>query len=437
MPKFWCRTLVLLAFIAGSSFTALAGFVYPNFPETFESGHKTAYQNGSLSLPSGLWQFNNALIGACTDDVKDGSVAVRIADTGSLILLSDLTSGIGQVTIGAGSFGNDADAIWQLWYSTNGGISWVQTGSTITTSATTLTTTTFNPAVAGAVRISIKKISGGRLNIDDISISSYDSTTVTDTIPTRGDNMAMGNPDNALITPTDSSHYLIVKSQYALSYNNSMGIPNWVSWHLSTAWMGSAARCNCFTSDASLPTGYFHVTTSLYTGYGFDRGHLCPSEDRTASDTDNANTFKMTNMTPQSPNMNEITWAALEAYCRTLAGQGNELYIIAGWYGSGGSGSAGGTTTSIDGGAINVPAHFWKVIVVLPNGINDISRVTTSTRVIAIDMPNAQSVSTHTWGYYRTTVDAIEASTGFDLLSNIPTAIQAVIEANVDSGATE
>jgi endonuclease G len=174
----------------------------------------------------------------------------------------------------------------------------------------------------------------------------------------------------------------------------------------------------------------------MYTGTGFDRGHLCPSGDRTSSDTDNAHTFLMTNMTPQAPNMNEITWEAFETYCRTLVTQGYELYIIAGGYGTGGSGSNGGTTNTISSGSIGVPSHFWKVAVILPVGINDVSRITTATRVIAIDMPNTQSVNTYTWDHYRTSVDAIEAATGYDFLSVVPTSIQSVIEASVDAGPT-
>ena len=211
---------------------------------------------------------------------------------------------------------------------------------------------------------------------------------------------------------------------------------NWVSWHLSTAWMGTATRCDCFTSDASLPSGFFRATTSMYTSTGFDRGHLCPSDDRTLSASENSITFLMTNMTPQAPNMNEVTWEAFETYCRTLATAGNELYIIAGGYGTGGTGSTGGTTSSIASGAINVPSHFWKIAVILPVGTDDVNRVTTSTRVIAIDMPNTQTVNAHTWDYYRTSVDAIETATGYNFLSNVPVSIQNVIEATVDNGPT-
>ena len=262
------------------------------------------------------------------------------------------------------------------------------------------------------------------------------TAATTDTIPSRDNNAGMGNPSNATTAIGNMNNYLVVKPQFTLSYNNSKGMANWVSWHLSTAWKGSATRCDCFTQDATLPSGYYRASTANYTATGFDRGHICPSDDRDGSDTDNAATFKMTNISPQAPILNQQTWGDLEDYCRTLANQGKELYIIAGGYGTGGSGSNGGTTTSIDGSNINVPSHFWKVIIVLPVGINDVSRVTESTQVIAVDMPNNQSVNSHHWEYYRTSIDNIEALTGYDFLSNVDTTIQHVIEARVDSTPT-
>jgi endonuclease G len=319
-----------------------------------------------------------------------------------------------------------------LWYSTNGGSSWTQTGGTITTSSTTLNTAAFNMNLSGNVRFQLRKLSGGRLNIDDFSINDNGSQSAS-----RDDNMGMGNPSGATTNVANSNNYLMTKTQYALAYNNSTGSAAWVSWHLSTAWLGSASRCDCFSSDVSLPSGYFRATTSNYTNTGFDRGHQCPSADRTGSSTDNAATFLMTNIMPQAPILNQQTWASLEDYCRTLTTQGNECYIISGGYGQGGSGSNGGTTNTIASGAINVPSHFWKVIVVLPVGSNDINRVSTSTRVIAVDMPNNQGVNAHTWGFYRTSVDAIESSTGYDIMNLVPTSIQGAIEAVVDNGPTQ
>ncbi|HEU4408692.1 MAG TPA: DNA/RNA non-specific endonuclease [Polyangiaceae bacterium] len=250
---------------------------------------------------------------------------------------------------------------------------------------------------------------------------------------TRDDNLAMGNPSGATADVANKNNFLMVKPQYALSYNNSRGGANWVSWHLSSAWKGSAPRSDVFKTDTSLPTGFLRVSTSFYTGTGFDRGHLCPSEDRDASSTDNVATFLMTNILPQAPDNNRITWVALENYARTLVTQGNELYIVAGGRGSGGAGSNGSATT-IHSGDVAVPSHFWKVLVVLPVGTNDVARVTDATRVIAVDMPNNQTVDTKVWGDYRVTVDALEALTGFNFLSNLPAAVQATVESRVDNG---
>ena len=429
------NTTVTATNTATSMHQVAARSVYTGFPETFESGTKAAYATGNVTLSTGIWELNDALIGSTTSDHKNAAKSVRIENTGMVTMMFDKSSGAYQVSVAHAIYGTDASSTWGLWYSTNSGSTWTQTGSNITTSSATLNTATFTMAINGNVRFQLRKLTGGRLNIDDISITD-NTGGGTDTIPTRDNNMAMGNPSGATSATTDSNNYLMVKSQYALSYNNSKGMANWVSWHLSTAWKGSATRCDCFSQDATLPTGYFKASTSNYTSTGFDRGHLCPSDDRDGSDTDNAATFKMTNMSPQSPNLNEVTWEALETYCRTLISQGKELYIIAGGYGNGGTGSNGGTTTSIASGKIKVPSHFWKIIVVLSNGTDDVNRVTTSTRVIAVDMPNNQTLNSHTWDYYRTSVDAIEAATGYNFLSNVSTSIQNTIEATVDAGPT-
>ena len=248
------------------------------------------------------------------------------------------------------------------------------------------------------------------------------------------EHLTLGNPSGATADVAQPTNYLLLKPQYALSYHRDRGTPNWVSWHLSTDWRGSAARQDDFRPDATLPAGWYQVQANSYTGSGFDRGHNCPSADRTKTVADNSATFLMTNMMPQAPRNNQQTWANLEDYTRAFLSGDNEVYIICGSYGRGGTGTNGFLAT-LDQGRVTVPARCWKVVVILPRGTNDATRVAGSTRVIAIDTPNDNSVST-TWGTYRTSVDAIEAATGYDLLSAVPTAVQQVIEARVDNGPT-
>lgn len=256
------------------------------------------------------------------------------------------------------------------------------------------------------------------------------------TPPVNSEHLVMGNPTSAQQDVNQPLNYLMDKPQYVLSYNRSRGTPNWVSWHLDTSWLGSASRQNDFRPDPTLPAGWYQVKETDYQGSGFDRGHHTPSADRTNTVADNSATFYMTNMMPQAPGNNQGPWAVLEGYCRDLVNQGNELYIIAGGTGTGGTGSNGGVTMTIANGQVTVPAQTWKVIIVLPVGDgDDAARVTTSTRVIAVIMPNQTDIRNNDWRQYRVSVDQVEALTGYDFFSNVPVDIQNVIEATVDNQA--
>ena len=280
--------------------------------------------------------------------------------------------------------------------------------------------------------ISLKTLTGGLfLLLLSGAVLSFSKKTTA-----YGVHLTMGNPSGATTSTSNSTNYLMEKTQYALSYSNSKRIANWVSWQLNRSCLGSAPRQDDFRADPTLPSGWYRVTSSDYTGSGFDRGHMAPSADRTNTVTNNSSTFLMTNIVPQAPDNNQGYWAQLESYARTLVNtQGKELYIIAGSYGQGGAGSNGSAST-IAGGKVVVPARLFKIIVVTNPGTG-VGGVNTSTRVIAIDTPNTQGNRSTSWGSYRTTVDYIESRTGYNFLSNVSSATQSVVESRVDSGPTQ
>jgi len=267
-----------------------------------------------------------------------------------------------------------------------------------------------------------------------ISASLYSFTLLVSA--TRDDSLVLGNPSNARTEISSGNNYLIQKGQYTLSYNSSKGIPNWVSWHLSAAWKGKYKRKDKFKADTAVPTLLYKVKKADYTNSGFDKGHMCPSDDRDGNKIDNEATFFMTNMIPQSPVCNQQTWGDLEEYCRDLAEAGNELYIIAGPSGKGGSGSKGIAKT-IAKGKIEVPKYVWKVILIIPNGSDDVHRIDENTRTIAVKMPNKQNVNTKEWYEYRVTIDAVEQLTGYDFFSEVEDGVENIIEQIKDSQEIE
>ncbi len=406
--------------------------------EDYESGSKGSYAAASVALSTGSWYLNEALLGSLDGDRKTGTKSVRIRDLGTLEMEFDVT-GANAVSIAHALYGSDASSTWQLQASTNGGTSWSVVGSTVSTTSTSLQTATFPVSYTSAVRFRVVKLSGNRLNIDDFTIGGTADEAPGDgggggggTTPTPSDNvhLSLGNPSGAVTDINQPNNYLLEKTQFVMSYSRDKGIANWVSWHLDESWLGSTSRQDDFRSDITLPSSWYRVGSTSYSGSGFDRGHMSPSADRTASVTDNSATFLMTNMIPQAPRNNQGPWATLEGYCRSMLSGGYEVYIISGGYGIGGDGSNGYATT-IDNGRVQVPSNTWKVILILPDGTNDAARVTTNTRVIAVDMPNSQTINTD-WRSHRTTVDAIEAKTGYDFFNLIDNSVEQVIEASVD-----
>ncbi len=283
-----------------------------------------------------------------------------------------------------------------------------------------------------------------------VSETSTTQTTITgkatenapDVSPSEKENSHMfwGNPSNATTDANNATNYLMIKDQYALSYNSQTCNPNWVMWHLGTPDLGSADRSDDFRADENLPSAFYAVVKAdyQYTKYGFDRGHVCPSADRTSSKENNSATFYMTNMIPQSPDCNRVVWKDFEAYERNLVANGDkELYVVAGPYGVGGESAAGKFDSIVltgkgAGHEITVPAYCWKIVMILEEGDNDFSRVTKDTTVISLWMPNAQGIGkTGSWEQFLTSVDYIEEQTGYDFLACVPNEIEDVLESRV------
>jgi endonuclease G len=246
-------------------------------------------------------------------------------------------------------------------------------------------------------------------------------------------NVALGLPSAASsATPND---FLIQRTQYTLSYNQSRGTPNWVSYELDARQMLTGAdRCNCFSADPLLPPSA-QILTSDYTSGGYDRGHMARSADRIQANGDNARTFYMTNIVPQLADLNQGVWASFEnALADSARTSGKAVYIVTGpFY------IPGKPLVTLKGdGKVAIPDSTWKVAMIVPRkadgtpyALADLGTwpVMDSVTVLAVMMPNVSGIRNDPWQKYLRTVDQVEALTGLDMLSLLSLNFQNALEA--------
>lgn len=240
-------------------------------------------------------------------------------------------------------------------------------------------------------------------------------------------------------TPTDATpadEHLIVRDEYALSYNATRGAANWVAWNLDASHIGTASRCECYTPDPLRPAGAYGVVNFDYTGSGYSRGHVTQSFNRTATLPDNAATYYTSNILPMTSANNSGPWGDFENYTTNRArNEGAEVYVIAGGE------YAANAPTLKDQGRVAIPSWTWKVAVFLDR---DETLADVATRddieLIAIRTPNRAEAGvdgsvtgiSRDWETYVIEVDELEALVGYDVLALLPDAIEAIVESGFD-----
>lgn len=173
-------------------------------------------------------------------------------------------------------------------------------------------------------------------------------------------------------------------------YNAKIGEPDSVKWILTPA-MGSCAtklpRLNKFIADPLIPNTKFNI---FYNGSSYDQGHQFDADDASCSTVDEAECWYFSNMVPQTPNLNRITWRALENYTRKLASTQN-VSVTCGVIGT--LGNMVGTE-KVKGivvkhpSNISIPKYCWK-------------RLQYGNTVEYYVMPNQDTVSRHPFTYYH------------------------------------
>jgi endonuclease G len=241
--------------------------------------------------------------------------------------------------------------------------------------------------------------------------------------PADSPHLQLGVPVDA--TPDDD--LLIVHEQFALSYSRYLNVPSWVSWRTRGVDFGPVDRYDGpFYPDDALPADVWHPDTGVYSGSGYDRGHMLRSEERTRTEGENYQTFVLTNVLPQRPDLNRGVWFDFERYVQRRVQSSQypkDAYVIAGgiWPAACATHAprvAGDGCIDIGHGSnptyrIAVPEATWKVVVFVPAGTP--LEEAEEPYVVAVIMPNIGGIENDRWYEYRTTVAEIEQRTGYDI----------------------
>lgn len=235
-----------------------------------------------------------------------------------------------------------------------------------------------------------------------------------------GADLAAGeDPYRHLVLGEPRVLYRVARDGYAVGFDARLRIPLWVQYELRPEDLdGPARRLSHFSVDPALP-GDVQGRHDDYTNSGYARGHLAPAEDMSRSARIMAESFLITNVCPQiQDGFNSGVWSGLEGRIRGWVAQRGALTVITGpvFQPSGRTVSYG----LIGEHDLAVPSAFFKIVVdPRPQG---------GPEALAFLMPN-EDCRGEGLEEFLTTIDAIEAQTGLDLLSALPDAQEAALEA--------
>lgn len=249
--------------------------------------------------------------------------------------------------------------------------------------------------------------------------------------PPASVHLALGVPKDA--TPADD--VLLLRDEMAIGYSPYLNAANWVSWRTTAADFGSAPRYSgTFISDTKLPAGLYRPLHADYTNSGFDRGHMVRSEERTSTAARNKATFVLSNILPQTEDLNRGPWYDFEQFLEEKvhptgagAAPAKDAYVIAGaiWPAAcathkpraSGDGCHDIGRTADPTRRIAVPEATFKILVLVDAGKPATTRPGREIHVVV--MPNVAGIRAKAWRDYTSTVKEIERRTGYNLPSSV------------------
>ncbi len=205
------------------------------------------------------------------------------------------------------------------------------------------------------------------------------------------------HPYGAPVSTITHSQY-VCHLNYATHFRYDTKVSEFVVYRIDAEDIsGSARRRDNFRADPTIDPA-FNASLDDYAGSGYDRGHLSPAADNSASAEQMAQSFYLSNMAPQNPSQNRGSWRILEDRIRSVAREGRVLYVTVGTVYEPGY--------EVIGNGMGVPQYLWKIVVDAETN-----------NAIAFVFPN-EPLATSLLPSTITTIERIEQMTGINFHPN-------------------
>ncbi len=195
---------------------------------------------------------------------------------------------------------------------------------------------------------------------------------------------------------------------------------NWRSAK-GVTWQGTTWYYDPFQPDPDIPSQY-RSELEDYSGTGYNRGHICASEDRIYNQDVNGQTFYLSNMQPQIYDFNGGVWRNMEKQVRKWNDRSyrDTLWVCKGGtignvYIDGKEQSGVITNSKMN---IPVPKYFFMAIV---------SKKNNSYKGMAFWAEHKANSDT-SLAKYMVSIDKLEEMTGIDFFCNLPDQIENSVE---------
>lgn len=207
---------------------------------------------------------------------------------------------------------------------------------------------------------------------------------------------------------------------FMVGYSDLRGNPLWVIYKLTPIPdnAGRHRRPERFSADWRSLTRIDHDD---YTGSGYDRGHLAPNYaiSRLYGKEAQLDSFLMTNITPQKPNLNQKLWQRLEeAEADLFASRFGTVWVVTGPI-------FGQKTQRLRSSSrVEIPEAFYKIYIVPAHTDHE-------PRTLAFVIP--QDVrGNEPLDRFITSIDHVEALTGLDFFHELEDSLENRLEGRID-----